>query len=119
MSDSNDNENGRPAGGRAPLTLKPRTGGAVSSGMVKQSFSHGRSKTVVVETKRRRVEPPVPPAAPERRPPVETRAPAPAPRPAPSGQGGPAPSGGAARQLSEDERRARQRVIEEAARAAQ
>ncbi len=58
MSDANDNEN-RP-GGRAPLTLKPR-GGAVSSGTVKQSFSHGRSKTVVVETKRRRVD--APPAA--------------------------------------------------------
>jgi translation initiation factor IF-2 len=58
MSDANDNEN-RP-GGRTPLTLKPR-GGAVSSGTVKQSFSHGRSKTVVVETKRRRVD--APPAA--------------------------------------------------------
>src|ERR1700749_4053713 len=55
MSDAKDNEN-RP-GGRAPLTLKPR-GGAVSSGTVKQSFSHGRSKTVVVETKRRRVDAP-------------------------------------------------------------
>src|ERR1700744_2274330 len=52
MSDANDNET-RP-GGRAPLTLKPR-GGAVSSGTVKQSFSHGRSKSVVVETKRRGV----------------------------------------------------------------
>lgn len=35
---------------RAPLTLKPRVGGG---GVVKQSFAHGRSKTVVVETKRR------------------------------------------------------------------
>ncbi|MEI6439448.1 MAG: IF-2-associated domain-containing protein, partial [Alphaproteobacteria bacterium] len=55
MSDENDN--GRPPapGGRAPLTLKPRTGaGAVSAGTVKQTFSHGRSKTVVVETKRAR-----------------------------------------------------------------
>ena len=43
MSDQNDND--RPA--RAPLTLKPRTG-SVSSGVVKQSFSHGRSKTVGV-----------------------------------------------------------------------
>src|SRR5271163_1748160 len=58
MSDSNDNDDGRTAGGRAPLTLKPRPGGAVSAGTVKQSFSHGRSKTVVVETKRRRVDPP-------------------------------------------------------------
>ena len=53
---SDDNDNGRPQsppGGRAPLTLKPRTG-SVSAGVVKQSFSHGRSKTVVVETKRAR-----------------------------------------------------------------
>jgi translation initiation factor IF-2 len=55
MSDANDNENrGRE---RAPLTLKPR-GGAVNAGTVKQSFSHGRTKTVVVETKRRRVDAP-------------------------------------------------------------
>src|SRR5579864_445359 len=56
MSDANDDSNNRAGGGiRAPLTLKPRPG-AVSAGTVKQSFSHGRSKTVVVETKRRRVE---------------------------------------------------------------
>ncbi|MCA6295166.1 MAG: IF-2-associated domain-containing protein, partial [Phenylobacterium sp.] len=49
MSDEKDN--GRPSapGGRQPLTLKPRLGaGSVSAGTVKQSFSHGRSKTVVV-----------------------------------------------------------------------
>ena len=44
---SDDNDNGRPQSGRAPLTLTPR-GGSVSAGVVKQSFSHGRSKTVVV-----------------------------------------------------------------------
>ncbi len=54
MSDEDDNTGSTPpSGGRAPLTLKPRPG-AVSSGTVRQSFSHGRSKTVVVETKRRR-----------------------------------------------------------------
>ena len=61
MSDENDKtEDGKtPAnapsqtGPRAPLSLKPRTAGSVSTGTVKQSFSHGRSKTVVVETKRR------------------------------------------------------------------
>ena len=47
MSDENDN--GRPA--RPSLTLKPRAG-SVNAGVVKQTFSHGRSKTVVVETKR-------------------------------------------------------------------
>src|SRR5579863_7932719 len=70
MTDENEN---RP--GRAPLTLKPRTGSSVSTGTVKQSFSHGRSKTVVVETKRPRIgaPPPVNLAAPspsEKRPPA-------------------------------------------------
>ncbi|MHB8286647.1 MAG: translation initiation factor IF-2 associated domain-containing protein, partial [Caulobacteraceae bacterium] len=66
MSDENDGRNdqgGAGGGTRAPLTLKPR--GAVPSGTVKQSFSHGRSKTVVVETKRRRG-----PGAPEERAPA-------------------------------------------------
>ncbi len=115
MSDANDNEN-RP-GGRAPLTLKPRTG-AVSSGTVKQSFSHGRSKTVVVETKRRRIEGvPAAPTAASRpvsfemkpRPPVEAPA---APRPAAA-----APSSSNLN-LSPEELKARQRVLE-AAREAQ
>src|SRR6201991_4156018 len=92
MSDANDNENGRNAGGRAPLTLKPRAGGSVSAGTVRQSFSHGRSKTVVVETKRRAPRPegvrpvlsapprPATPVAPEA--PAAPRAPQPAPPPA-------------------------------------
>ncbi|WP_291200287.1 translation initiation factor IF-2 [Hyphomonas sp.] len=46
MSDSNDQDN---SGGRKPLTVVRKT-----SGTVKQSFSHGRSKQVVVETKKRR-----------------------------------------------------------------
>lgn len=86
-----DTDNDKPKlGMRAPLGLK-RT---VETGKVKQSFSHGRSNTVVVEVKRRRVlgpqgaghdEAAPPPAAPE---PVKAapaapapRAPAPAPRP--------------------------------------
>ena len=114
MTDDNEKSPGTPtSGGRAPLTLKPRATGAVSSGMVKQSFSHGRTKTVVVETKRRRVDAPAAPLstnAPERRPPagfdVRGAAQPPAPRaPAPSE---PSSSHG----LSEDERRARQRAIE-------
>ncbi|MFI4934674.1 MAG: translation initiation factor IF-2 N-terminal domain-containing protein, partial [Caulobacterales bacterium] len=102
MTDENEN---RP--GRAPLTLKPRTG-SISTGTVKQSFSHGRSKTVVVETKRRRIDaPPVNLAAPsgaEKRPAFDVRGPAPV-RPA---REAPAATG----TLSEEERRARQRVIE-------
>ena len=47
-----DTENDKPKlGMRQPLGLK-RT---VETGKVKQSFSHGRSNTVVVEVKRRRV----------------------------------------------------------------
>jgi translation initiation factor IF-2 len=46
MTDTKDSDNT----GRRPLTLKP-----AAAGTVKQSFSHGRSKNVVVETKKKRV----------------------------------------------------------------
>ena len=91
MSDT-DNEKPK-LGMRAPLGVK-RT---VETGQVKQSFSHGRSNTVIVETKRARVlrrpgEPdgpvvdapvsaPEPVAAPAPTP--QQRAPQPAPAPAP------------------------------------
>src|SRR3982751_341428 len=69
-------------GTRPPLGIK-RT---VETGKVKQSFSHGRSNTVVVERKQRRVftkpgEAP-PPEAPT--PIAEAPAPAPPPKPAPA-----------------------------------
>ena len=110
---SDDDENGR-NGGRAPLTLKPR-GGAGNPGTVKQSFSHGRSKTVVVETKRRRVDaPPAPslaaPSVAEKRGAPDTRPrdpQSPPPRPQPPAQGGNL-------NLSAEELRARQRVLETA-----
>ncbi len=64
-------------GTRPPLGLK-RT---VETGKVKQSFSHGRSNTVVVEVKKRRIlGKPGETPAPE--PKVEAAAPAPAARPA-------------------------------------
>lgn len=77
MSDT-DNEKPK-LGARAPLGLK-RT---VETGKVKQSFSHGRSNTVVVEVKRRRVlgKPGEAEAAPA---PTAAPAPAPAPTPAPA-----------------------------------
>jgi translation initiation factor IF-2 len=124
MSDENDKTNegqgigaptGTPSttGPRAPLSLKPRAVGSVSTGTVRQSFSHGRTKTVVVETKRR-------PGAPVggraqgfdvARPRTDAPAPqAPAPRPvAPR----PQPAGGS---LSGEEQEARRRAIELATR---
>ena len=114
MSDANDDENDRNTGGRAPLTLKPRAG-AVNAGTVKQSFSHGRSKTVVVETKRRRVDAPPPanlagPSAAEKRGALDVRPREPqAPRPAAPPSGGPGNLN-----LSQEELRARQRVLENA-----
>ena len=73
-------------GARVPLGLK-RT---VETGKVKQSFSHGRSNTVVVEVKKRRdlrrpgeAEAPKPQAAPAPVPEAKApAAPAPAPKPA-------------------------------------
>src|SRR5665213_1892997 len=105
MSDANDND-GR--GARAPLTLKPRPGGSIASGTVKQSFSHGRSKTVVVETKRRRIDTPAPVV--EKRPVFEVKRPAPTePRPAAP------PSGDTSKlNLSAEEAARRQRALEAA-----
>jgi len=78
-------------GMRAPLGLNK----AVEVGKVKQQFSHGRTKQVVVEVKRQRVlhrpgDPvPAPAPAPE---PVPAPAPQPAPAPAPAPQPAPAPA---------------------------
>ena len=73
MSDT-DNEKPK-LGMRAPLGLK-RT---VETGKVKQSFSHGRSNTVVVEVKRRRILGPG--GAPVEAPAPAEAAPTPAPAP--------------------------------------
>ncbi|WP_419724217.1 translation initiation factor IF-2 [Sphingomonas sp. HT-1] len=87
-----DTENDKPKlGMRAPLGLK-RT---VETGKVKQSFSHGRSNTVVVEVKRRRV------LGPQGAPQDEaTPAPAPAPADAPAAQAPRAPAPQAPRPAS-------------------
>ncbi|HWI75862.1 MAG TPA: translation initiation factor IF-2 [Sphingomicrobium sp.] len=70
-------------GARPPLGIK-RT---VETGKVKQSFSHGRSNTVVVEVKKRRIlgkpgEAPEAPKTPEPEPVAEAPKPKPAPKPA-------------------------------------
>ena len=58
MTDNNENDQTQPAA-RKPLTLNRNLG----AGTVRQSFSHGRSKAVVVEIKKKRgLELPKPPA---------------------------------------------------------
>ena len=107
-----DNEKPK-LGMRAPLGLK-RT---VETGQVKQSFSHGRSNTVVVEVKRRRVlgrpgeaEPQVIEEAAAPAPEPAAPPPPPAPKPAPA----PAPVQNA-RPLTPLERREQQeRLLREA-----
>ena len=90
------------------LTLKPRT----ETGVVRQSFSHGRSKQVVVEkVKRRGVSGGAHEAKPEP-PPVETaRKPAPASKAAPAPVEAPKPSGVVLRTLTEEERVARAHAL--------
>ncbi len=67
-----DTDNDKPKlGMRAPLGVK-RT---VETGKVKQSFSHGRSNTVIVETKKRRF------TRPGEAPAAEVAAPEPTPQP--------------------------------------
>src|SRR5690606_29269465 len=114
MTDENDKTNdGKPTppttGPRAPLSLKPRTAGSVSTGTVKQSFSHGRSKTVVVETKRRVGASPGGHQRPQGFDVARPRTEAPAaqsPRPTAPGEG----------RLSASEQEARRRAIELATR---
>jgi len=112
MSDAKDDKTDTQKGEntRAPLTLKPRVGGNVSSGTVKQSFSHGRSKTVVVETKRRIGTPPGTP-----RPGADTNLAA-RPKPQTPSQSAPRPQSGGANTggLRQEELEARRRVLEQA-----
>jgi translation initiation factor IF-2 len=101
------------------LTLKR---GGVEQGVVRQSFSHGRSKAVVVEKVKRRIGGPgetraEPPAAPDRSaaapkrtaPPLTAKAPAAAPA-APAGPAA-AKSGVVLRTLTEEERSARAQAL--------
>ena len=103
------------------LTLKR---GGVEQGVVRQSFSHGRSKAVVVEKVKRRVTGPgevkaEPVAAPERSAAQARRAPAkmPAAAPAPATAApaaAPKASGVVLRTLTEDERNARAHALADA-----
>ncbi len=108
MSEGNDQE-----GGKARLSLRPSgtlgLGRTVDAGSVRQSFSHGRSKVVQVEVRKKRaplLNPAAAAGAPAPRPlgaPAAPRPPGPAARPAP----------GAGRALTEGELATRQKVLAE------
>jgi translation initiation factor IF-2 len=102
MSD-NDTRDGR--AGRAPLSLKK-----TETSTVKQSFSHGRTKAVVVEKKRARVTPGGKPEAPEpAHPQIETKAAPAAPTATPREL--PSRTGVVLRQLTDEEKAARGRAL--------
>ena len=120
MSDTNDSGEGNGDEGKKTLSLKRGAGGTV-----RQSFSHGRTNTVVVEKKRRRFSAPgaAAPAA-DAAPIVEKRVAKPkvaAPAPAPENEAAkPAPasapdsgnaSGAILRHLSDDEQEARAKAL--------
>ncbi|MFO1122840.1 MAG: translation initiation factor IF-2 [Hyphomicrobiales bacterium] len=116
MTDSNDNDrktDGARSGG-GTLTLKRPV---VEQSRVKQSFAHGRTKTVVVETKRKRLgdDKPAPaesrPASFQTQPKV-AQTPA-AARPQPSA-GGAGKSGVVLRTLTAEEKEARDRALSDA-----
>ncbi|AEI01187.1 translation initiation factor IF-2 [Afipia carboxidovorans OM5] len=95
--------------GSKTLSLKPRT----ETGVVRQSFSHGRSKSVVVEkkTKRRLATDTAP--APAAEPAKPAAAPTAAPR-APAPKAPARPSGMVLRTLTEDEQSARAHALADA-----
>jgi translation initiation factor IF-2 len=88
------------------LTLKPRT----ETGVVRQSFSHGRSKQVVVEKVKRRSIGAAPEAKAEQAPVETARKPAAAAKAAPA-PAEPKPSGVVLRTLTEEERVARAHAL--------
>ncbi|MGJ0510391.1 MAG: translation initiation factor IF-2 [Methylocystis sp.] len=116
MSESENSDKTLTVAPTKTLHLKQRPAG--EQGMVRQSFSHGRSKVVVVEKVKRRApghpEPAKPAAAAPAQPATPAAAPPPAPaptrpeRPAPAQRGG---SGVVLRALTEEEREARARAL--------
>lgn len=92
MSENDGNEK------KKTLTLK---GGGLSQGTVRQNFSHGRTKSVVVETRKRRITKPGDSPAPATEAPAKTEAPQ-------------QPAAEAAANLSKSELEARTKALEEA-----
>jgi translation initiation factor IF-2 len=119
MSDTNDTNDtskkpAAEAGGaeRRPLTLKS---GSVGAGTVRQNFSHGRSKAVVVEKRRKRILGPKEAAKsePEKNVTVKKAAPPPVVE-KPKAPVEPEKSGAVLRTLTEAEREARARALVDA-----
>lgn len=112
MSDNDTDDNKLSVSTKKTLTLR---GGGVSQGTVRQNFSHGRSKSVVVETRKRRINKPG-----ETKPAVEETAkaePAPAVQPVaeqPAQKPKPAERSEAVSNLSQSEMEARRRALDEA-----
>ena len=115
MSETNETE-GKTARGARKMTLNVRR--TVESGHVRQSFSHGRSKSVLVEKKKRRsigaggaqpVEEPAAKTMPVTPPSAPETAEKARPETAPGRR-----SGVVLRQLSEEEKDARQRALQDA-----
>ena len=114
MSEGNDQD-----AGKTRLSLRPagrlELGRTVDAGSVKQSFSHGRTKTVQVEVRKTR-SPGLVPGKPSPAPAPTSAAPAPAPSaPRPQTPAGRPPLG-AGRALTANELATRQRVLAEQAR---
>ncbi|WP_456316144.1 translation initiation factor IF-2 [Roseomonas elaeocarpi] len=114
MSDQNDSD---AAKGR--LSLRPggrmELGKTENAGSVRQSFSHGRSKTVQVEVVKKRAPGPTPAAASGPRPAATGPRPGAGGRPAATGPrtGGGAAASTAGRPLTQGEQANRLRVLEE------
>ena len=107
MSENDTDDKKLSVNPKKTLTLR---GGGLSQGTVRQNFSHGRSKAVVVETRKRRIAKPT-----EAAPAAETAKPAPA-APATARKPEPAapPADAAGQNLSNSEMEARRRALEEA-----
>jgi translation initiation factor IF-2 len=110
MSETNETE-GKTARGGRKMTLNVRR--TVESGHVRQSFSHGRSKSVLVEKKKRRAIGSDAAQPEEEAKPVARVAEAPAPKPQPE-EAQARRVGVVLPQLSEDEKDARTRALADA-----
>ncbi|HUO93562.1 MAG TPA: translation initiation factor IF-2 [Rhizomicrobium sp.] len=108
MSETNDSS---AQAGRTGKTLSLKK---TETSTVKQSFSHGRTKAVVVEKKRARVAPGAAPAAPTAKTPEKAKEAAPQPASSSSPSRDSSRAGVVLRQLTEEEKEARSRALADA-----